>query len=43
MVRDGDALFRLMELEVIEPSLFLGAAEDKGERFADAVRALPMA
>jgi glutathione synthase/RimK-type ligase-like ATP-grasp enzyme len=37
MVRGGDALFRLMELEVIEPSLFLGAAADKGAQFAKAV------
>lgn len=34
MVRDGDGTFRLMELEMIEPSLFLGFAEDKGALFA---------
>ena len=39
MVRDGEGVFRLMELELIEPSLFLGFAEDKGAMFAAAVQA----
>ena len=38
MVRDGDGQFRLMELELIEPSLFLHFADDKGAMFAEAVR-----
>jgi glutathione synthase/RimK-type ligase-like ATP-grasp enzyme len=38
MVRDGDGIFRLMELELIEPSLFLGFAGDEGAMFAGAVR-----
>jgi glutathione synthase/RimK-type ligase-like ATP-grasp enzyme len=38
MVRDGEGQFRIMELELIEPSLFLRFAEDKGAMFADAVR-----
>ena len=38
MVRDGEAVFRLMELELIEPSLFLHFADDKGAMFAEAVR-----
>jgi glutathione synthase/RimK-type ligase-like ATP-grasp enzyme len=37
MVRDADGLFRLMELELIEPSLFLKFASDKGAMFAAAV------
>lgn len=37
MVRDGEGVFRLMELELIEPSLFLGFAEDKGAMFAAAI------
>ena len=36
MVRDNASAFRLMELEVIEPSLFLGFAADRGKAFADA-------
>lgn len=39
MVRDGEGAFRLMELELIEPSLFLQFAKDEGALFADAVRA----
>lgn len=38
MVRDEEGVFRLMELELIEPSLFLGFAEDKGAMFAVAIR-----
>ena len=38
MVRDGDGQFRLMELELIEPSLFLHFADDKGAMFAEAAR-----
>jgi glutathione synthase/RimK-type ligase-like ATP-grasp enzyme len=37
MVRDADGLFRLMELELIEPSLFLKFSRDKGAMFAAAV------
>lgn len=37
MVRDGAGQFRLMELELIEPSLFLGFAADKGAIFAAAI------
>ncbi len=37
MVRDGDGIFRLMELELIEPSLFLGFAADAGAIFAKAI------
>jgi glutathione synthase/RimK-type ligase-like ATP-grasp enzyme len=37
MVRDGGDEFRLMELEVIEPSLFLSFAADGGAAFAKAV------
>ncbi len=37
MVRDGDA-FRLMELELIEPFLFLHAAPDGGRAFVAAVQ-----
>jgi glutathione synthase/RimK-type ligase-like ATP-grasp enzyme len=38
MVRDGNGIFRLMELELIEPSLFLHFADDKGAMFARAIR-----
>ena len=38
MVRDADRVFRLMELELIEPSLFLRFTEDKGAMFAEAVK-----
>lgn len=34
MLRDGDGAFRLMELELIEPSLFLRFAPDGGAAFA---------
>ena len=37
LVRDGDDVFRLMELEMIEPSLFLSFAGDGGAGFAKAV------
>ncbi len=37
MVRAPDGSMRLMELELIEPSLFFGFAADKGRGFADAV------
>lgn len=37
MLRDGDGHFRLMELELIEPSLFLHFAADRGAAFADAL------
>ena len=40
MVRDGKGVFRLMELELIEPSLFLGFAGDKGAIFAKAILGL---
>jgi glutathione synthase/RimK-type ligase-like ATP-grasp enzyme len=39
MLRDEDGNFRLMELEAIEPSLFLHFAGDQGAQLADAVRA----
>lgn len=39
MVRDGEGNFRLMELELIEPSLFLHFAEDEGAMFGQAVKA----
>lgn len=39
MVRGDDGTFRLMELELIEPSLFLSHAPDDGASFAAAVRA----
>ncbi len=39
MVRDGEGVLRLMELELIEPSLFLHYAEDGGAMFAAAVGA----
>jgi hypothetical protein len=38
MLRDGEGRFRLMELELIEPSLFLRFAPDTGEAFAEALR-----
>lgn len=38
MVRDAEGSFRLMELELIEPALFLAHAPDGGAMFADAVR-----
>ena len=38
MVRDRNGAFRLMELELIEPSLFLHFADDKGAMFARAIR-----
>lgn len=37
LLRDGDGIFRLMELELIEPSLFLRFAPDKGAAFAEAL------
>jgi glutathione synthase/RimK-type ligase-like ATP-grasp enzyme len=37
MLRDEGGVFRLMELELIEPSLFLHLAKDRGEAFAKAV------
>lgn len=37
MLRDGDGKFRLMELELIEPSLFLRFAPDNGAAFAKAL------
>ena len=37
ILRDGDGVFRLMELELIEPSLFLHFAVDKGAAFAKAL------
>jgi glutathione synthase/RimK-type ligase-like ATP-grasp enzyme len=37
MLRDGDGNFRLMELELIEPSLFLHFAADKGAAFGRAL------
>jgi len=37
ILRDGDGTFRLMELELIEPSLFLRFAPDKGAAFAEAL------
>ncbi len=40
VVRDAGGDFRLMELELIEPSLFLGFAPDAGAMFAEAVAAL---
>jgi hypothetical protein len=39
MVRDGEGTFRLMELELIEPSLFLMHASDGGAMFAAVVKA----
>lgn len=40
MLRDGEGKFRLMELEAIEPSLFLHFASNMGARFAGAVNRL---
>ena len=37
MVRGADGGFRLMELELIEPALFLSHAPDEGRMFADAL------
>lgn len=37
MVRDPDGRLAIMELELIEPSLFLHLADDGGDRFAQAV------
>ena len=37
ILRDGDGVFRLMELELIEPSLFLRFAPDSGAAFAKAL------
>lgn len=37
ILRDGEGIFRLMELELIEPSLFLRFAPDKGDNFAKAL------
>jgi glutathione synthase/RimK-type ligase-like ATP-grasp enzyme len=37
MLRDQGGVFRLMELELIEPSLFLRFAADGGNAFADAL------
>lgn len=37
VLRDGDGQFRLMELELIEPSLFLRFAADNGAAFAAAL------
>jgi glutathione synthase/RimK-type ligase-like ATP-grasp enzyme len=39
MVRDASGAFCLMELELIEPSLFLHHASDGGRSFSDAVHA----
>lgn len=39
MVRGADGALRLMELELIEPSLFLSHAPDGGKLFADTVSA----
>lgn len=38
MLRDGEGRFLLMELELIEPSLFLRFAPDSGAAFAQALR-----
>jgi len=37
MLRDEEGIFRLMELELIEPSLFLRFASDGGAAFTDAL------
>ena len=37
MIRDAEGIFRLMELELIEPALYLSHAPDGGSLFADAV------
>lgn len=39
MLRDAEGHFRLMELELIEPSLFFGHAADGGDLFATGVNA----
>ncbi len=39
MLRDSDGQFRIMELELIEPSLFLRFAADGGTAFATALTA----
>ena len=39
MLRDAEGQFRLMELELIEPSLFFGHAADGGDLFATGVNA----
>lgn len=41
MARDAEGTFRLMELELIEPSLFLRFAGDDGKLFAGAVSDAP--
>jgi glutathione synthase/RimK-type ligase-like ATP-grasp enzyme len=38
MVRGNEGIFQIMELELIEPSLFLHHAKDKGAAFAAATR-----
>jgi hypothetical protein len=38
MVRNGDGGFALMELELIEPYLWLDRAPDGGQAFVDALR-----
>jgi glutathione synthase/RimK-type ligase-like ATP-grasp enzyme len=43
MVRDADGAFRLMELELIEPALFLHLAADKGAGLAKAVHSFSAA
>ena len=40
MLRDPDGMFRLMELELIEPALFLEHAPDKGTSFLKAISSL---
>jgi hypothetical protein len=40
MVRGDDGAFYLMELELIEPSLFFGFAADEGAAFASALNAI---
>ena len=37
MVPDDDGVLRIMELELIEPALFLDAADDAGDAFRDAI------
>ncbi len=39
MVRDGEGTLRLMELELVEPALFLDHSADRGAFFADEVAA----
>jgi len=44
VVRDGEGQVRLMELELVEPSLFLTQAPTSAQRFADAIISrLPLA